>query len=163
MSFLCFDDTFSFLLLMLCSCGQAISQSKKNFSFYSNVKSGRLLVILFRRRYSKSCINFFLPFPNMFLRFHFSLYQIDSLPMSFFAFTHSSVNIINPLLCLVRYSFDVSTVHPVNKWLIVSLYFPYSLHRLRFHGKLRTIFQALVFAIFSNLFMITALFVGSSL
>ena len=109
-----------------------MSQSKINFSFCLSVKYGRLFVILFRRRYAKSHINFALPFSNMFLRFDFSLYQIDSLPMSSFACTHSIVN-INPQLSLGRYSFDVSTLHPANKWLIVSSYFPYSLHRLCFH------------------------------
>lgn len=88
--------------------------------------------------------------------------MIDSLPMSSFACTHSIVN-INPQLSLGRYSFDVSTLHPANKWLIVSSYFPYSLHRLCFHDKLHGIFQALVFTIFSNLFMITALFCWLSL
>ena len=75
-----------------------MSQSKINFSFCLSVKYGRLFVILFRRRYAKSHINFSLPFSNMFLRVDFSLYQIDSLPMSFLLVpTLSSTSILSCL------------------------------------------------------------------
>ena len=136
------------LVTMLFSYGHAISQIHKIFfSLSSNVKPGLLHVAVFLKLNSKSHTSFAWSFFRVYPLHHFCLYYFMSFSTKLNSFAHEIANVINALLCLVRYSLFPNTLHPAKRCSTVSLCRPNSLHLIHlaspleaFHDFVSTIF-----------------------
>ena len=119
------------LVTVLFSCGHAISQIHKiSFSLSSNVKSGLLDVVVFLKLYSKSHTSFAWSFSRIYSLHHFCLYHFRSFSINLNFFVHDIANIINALLCRVKYSLFANTLHLAKSCSTVSFCWPHSLHLL---------------------------------
>ena len=151
---------FSRLVTMLFSCGHAISQIRKIFfSLPSNVRSGLLDVVVFLPLNSKSHTSLAWSFSKVYALHHFCLYHFMSFSTKLNSFAHEIANIINALLCLVRYSLFTNTLHPANICSTVSLCWPHSLHLLHLTSPLEA-FHAFVSAICSSIIITEVVFLG---
>ena len=88
--------------------------------------------------------------PLLFVPLHVFLYQIKF---------HEIANIINALLCLVRYSLFANTLHPAKRCSTVSLCWPHSLHLLHLANPLEA-FHDFVSTICSSIVITEAVFLG---
>ena len=142
------------------SCGHAISQIHKIlFSLSSNVKSGLLDVVAFLKLNSKSHTSFAWSFSRVYPQHHFCLYHFMSFSTKLNSFTHEIANIINALLCLVRYLLFANTLHPAKRCSTVSLCWPHSLHLLHLASPLEA-FYDFDSTICSSIVITEAVFLG---
>ena len=145
---------------MLFLCGHAISKIHKIFfSLSFNVKLNLLDVVVFLKLNSKSHTSFVWSFSRTYPLHHFCLYHFMSFSTKLNSFAHEITNIINALLCLVRYSLFAYTLRPAKRCSTISLCWPHSLHLLHSTSSLEA-FHDFVSTICSNKVITEAVFLG---
>ena len=157
-SCLYFVNFSSRFVAIFCCCGQAISQIQIFFfSLSSNIRSGLLTVVVFRKLNSKSQTSFLCSFSNTAPHSHRSLYHITLLPVISYSLAQLTAMIINALLCRARYSLFARTLHPATICSTASSLSRYTLHCLSWANPLDT-FRDFVSTICSSIVMIDDVF-----
>ena len=145
---------------MMFSCGHTLSQIHEIFfSLSSNVKSGLLDVVVFLKLNSKSHTSFAWSFSRTYPLHHFRLYHFMSFSTKLNSFADEIANIINALLCLVRYSLFANTLYPAKRCSTFSVYWPHSLHLLHLASLLEA-FRDFVSTICSSKVITDEVFLG---
>ena len=100
---------------------------------------------------SKSHTSFAWSFSRVYPLHDFCLYHFTSFSTKLNSFAYEIANIVNALLCLVRYPLFANTLHPAKRCSIASLGWPHSLHLLHlaspleaFHDFVSTICSSIV-------------------
>ena len=87
------------------------------------------------------------------------LYHFTSFSTKLNSFAYEIANIVNALLCLVRYPLFANTLHPAKRCSIVSLCWPHSLHLLHLASPLEA-FHDFVSTICSSIVITEAVFLS---